>query len=383
MPVFIYIVGALHPCLAWFLLLLETVMKEWIKKAVESSMFNGDSSRDRTVGLVVFGTIDILFGIFCFTLAMGLLIVVSAVGLGGMKLSHFMMVLGFLLLLTGWFCVMGLGSIKARRWARALLLVGAWMAVFYGTLALALMLYILPEVNNLLADSGLLSPIAALRVLYCIIFVLVLLQLVFPVIGIAFYGCLGVQATCERLNPELSWTDCRPLPLLAMGFVSITGCLLIVTAATTNYIVFFFGHILSGVLGFVVTAVISLACGYVGWGAFTRRMHAWWGAYLLVVMVSSSMMLTFSEINITSVYVSMGYTETQIESLEHFYPFHAAMLTYMACAWGVMACIYLVWVRERFRADKDIVEVRSYQYRKDEEAAAQPKETPRIRMRLD
>ena len=358
-------------------------MREFLKRIVAAVTREPDTTKDRTVGLIVFGTVDILFGIFCFTLAMVLLVVVSSVGLGGMKPAHFRMAMGFLCFLTGWFCVMGMGSIRARRWARALLLVGAWMAVFFGTLALALALYVLPEMYNLMADSEFLTPGAALGVLYFAIFVLVLLQVVFPIIGIAFYGAGSVRATCERRNPAPDWTDRIPLPLLAMGFVSITGCLSIVTASTTNYIVFFFGHVISGAAGFAVVALVSLACGYVGWGAFTRRMHAWWGAYLLVLLVSSSMMLTFSEMDMATMYAHMGYSAEQIENLQQFYPFSSAMLIYMSCAWGIMACIYLLWTRDRFRPEKDEVEVKSHQQRKAEEQVPEPASKPPRRMRLD
>ncbi len=217
-------------------------MKKFLKSAVERVWLAGDPEKDCTVGLVVFGTMEILLGLFCFTLAMLLLIVVSANGLHGIKPTHFWMSMGSLFYLTGWFIVMGLGSIKARRWARALLLVGAWVAIFFGTLALALALYILPETYGLLADSGLVPPMAALGILYFTIAVLVILLVVLPLALVVYYELKGVKATCERRNPEPSWTDRCPLPLLAMGFISIMGSLSIVVGATTNYVVFLFGH---------------------------------------------------------------------------------------------------------------------------------------------
>lgn len=358
-------------------------MKEWLKKGGKADAATCDAARDRTVGLIVFGTLDILFGIFCFAMAMVLLISVSAMGLGGMKPVHFHLALLFLFFMTGWFVVVGLGSIKARRWARALLLVGAWVAVFFGTLVLAVILFVLPEMYNLVADSDLFPPSGALDFLYALISVLVLLQVAFPVIGIAFYGAPSVQATCARLNPAPSWTDRCPLPLLAMSFISITGSFSILFAGTTNYTVFVFGHVLSGVPGLVVVAFISAVCGYVGWGAYTRKMHAWWGAYALIVLISASMMLTFSGMDMAAVYDLMGYTEEQSLHLQQFYPLSPSTLTFMSCAWGVMACIYLVWVRDLFRPERDVVEVKSYQQRRTEEAAAKPEDAPRIRMRLD
>jgi hypothetical protein len=360
-------------------------MKTLIQKLEHLLEAQSDPSKDQSVGLVVFGTLDILMGIFCFALAMILLIVVSSAGLHGLKPVHFWMTMVLLFYLTGWFIVMGLGSIKGRRWARALLLVGAWVSVFFGTLGLALILYVLPEMVNLMIDSPMIPARAALGLLYFITFVLVLLQLIFPLVAIAFYGRKSVQLTCERRNPKPDWTDRCPLPLLAMSFISILGSLSIITASTTHYTVYLFGHIVSGAQGFGVVALISLGCGYVGWGAFSRKTHAWWGAYALVLITSASMMLTFSEMDMPVIYAHMGYTEAQIIQLQDAYLVSPTVLTFISCAWGIMACLYLVWVRDCFRPEKDEVVVKSYQQRLAEEEAAkdQSPKTPRIRMRLD
>ena len=359
-------------------------MKALIKKAAGALATETDPERDRSAGLVVFGTLDILLGIFCFSLAMLLLIVVSAAGLHGLRPIYYWLAMGFLLGSTGWYIVLGLGSIKARRWARALLIVGAWVAVFFGTLALALVLYILPEIYSILVDSGLIAPGLVLAILYFVVFILLFLQVVFPVIAVAFYGLASVRATCERRNPEPSWTDRIPLPLLAMGFISTLGCLSIVAGAATRYTVFLFGHVVSGLTGGLVIAGLSLACGYVGWGAFTRKMHAWWGAYVLVFITCSSLMLTFAELDLPVLYAHLGYSPERIEQQQKFLSFSPATLTFISCVWGIMASIYLVWVRDCFRPEKDVVEVKSHQQRMAEEEAAKPKPAPpRNRMRLD
>ncbi len=96
-------------------------MKAIIKKANEAIATEADPLKDRSVGLTVFGTLDILLGIFCFSLAMLLLVVVSSTGLQALRPIHYWMAMGFLFCSTGWYIVLGLGSIKAKRWARALL----------------------------------------------------------------------------------------------------------------------------------------------------------------------------------------------------------------------------------------------------------------------
>ena len=362
-------------------------MNDFLKKARERVWLEGDPERDRSIGLAVFGVLEIIMGILAFSFAMFLMVLVSATGIGGMKASHCWITMGFLFYMTGWFCVMGIGSIKALRWARALMLVGSWVTVFFGTLGLALVLHLLPWVYNLLADSGMLSPQMALVALYIGVPVLIVLQLAFPLAAIIFYSLKGVQATCERRNPEPCWSDRCPLPLMAMGFVSALGISSLLLGATTNYIVFVFGQVWTGLPGFIVAAIIASACGYVGWGAFTRKMPAWWAAYAIILLTSSSMMLTFAELDMDQLYERMGYSPDQMASLAQLQFFSPAVLTFVSCIWGIMACTYLVWVRHCFLPEKDEVEVKSYQQRKAEEMAARPPEDPpeltRPRMRLD
>jgi hypothetical protein len=362
---------------------MRVVMKRWLKSISERLGREENPGRDRRTGLVVFGTLDILMGILCFSLAMLLLIAVSSGGLHGMKTIHFFMTMGFLFFLTAWFCTMGLGSIRARRWARALLVVGAWVAVFLSTLMLALLLHILPELYELVANSGLLAADLALGILYGLVCLAMVLLVACPLVAIAFYSKDSVRLTCERINPQPAWTDRYPLPLLAMGCICLFGCFSVVGAATTNYTVFLFGHIVSGGAGFIIITFLSAACAYVGWGAFTRKMHAWWGAYALVLLSSSSMMLTFSEVDMENLYVLMGYSTDQIEQIRKIHPFNQTALTFASCAWGVMACIYLVWVRDSFRPEAVRKEVKSYEQRKAEEEPEQTEEPIGIRMRLD
>lgn len=358
-------------------------MRDWLKQARERVWLAGDPERDHSAGLIVFGTLEIIMGIMAFASAMLLLILVSSTGLGGMKAVHFWIVMGFLFYMTGWFCVMGLGSIKARRWVRTLMLAGSWMAVFFGTLALALELHLLPWVYTMVADSGILSPQSALVALYVGLFVLIALQLALPLSTILFYSLRGVQATCERRSPDPCWTDRCPLPLMAMGFVSGLGVSTVLLGATTNYVVFVFGRIWTGFPGFMVVAAIAASCGYVGWGAFTRRKQAWWAAYAIILLTSASMMLTFAELDMDLLFERMGYSLEQITRLQQFQVASPAVLTFATCIWGVMACTYLVWVRDCFQPEAVATEVKSYLQRRAEEMEALPQEAARPRMRLE
>jgi hypothetical protein len=75
-------------------------MKKLLQNVVGRAWLEGDPSKDRTVGLVVFGTLEILLGIFCFAVAMLLLVGVSVSGLHGIKPTHYWMAMSFLFYLT-------------------------------------------------------------------------------------------------------------------------------------------------------------------------------------------------------------------------------------------------------------------------------------------
>ncbi len=344
---------------------------------------DGDPDRDYSAGLAAFGAAEIVLGALCFMLAAMLFGSVSAAAPGSLLPKHGVPSGIALLLLSAWWSAMGFGSLRARRWARALVIVGAWVAVFYGTLAMALALVVLPEACNAIVDAGVVGPGDAVAVLYAAVGMLFLLHMVFPLAAIVFYGMKGVRNSCERRNPRPCWTDRLPLPLMAMGCISILGSLLVVAGGFENHVVFFFGRVLSGGWGACVLLAVSAGSAYVGWGAFTRRMHAWWGAYVLVLLVCSSMMLTFAEIDMETLYLRMGHGAGDVDRLERFIPFSPAALTFVSCIWGILACIFLVWVRDCFRPAVPAEAVKSYALRKAEEAAAEHQDRPKVRMRLD
>ena len=358
-------------------------MSDRIKRLFALSVAEGDPEKDHSKGLAVSGICTIFLGVLVFALAWMPLFLVKILDGSQLRPLHAWLATGLLLPLAAWLVMLGAGSIRAARWARALALVGAWITLFFGTLAMALILYILPELYDLLSDAGILAPSDSMGPLYLSVLGLVLLQLVLPMAAIFYYSLKGVQATCERRNPAPCWTDRCPLPLLAMGFISVLGCLAVVLGFSVNYVVFLFGRVLTGWQGFPFVLLISAVCGYVGWGAFTRRKHAWWLAYALIVVTSASMMLTFSELDLYTIYSAIGYGSSDITTSGRFELISPAVLTLITCIWGIMACIYLVWVRDCFLPKADSAVIKSYRQRKAEQLAARSPEPAHPRMRLE
>jgi len=117
--------------------------------------------KDRKTRLVVFGILQIIFGGLC-TLLVPLVIlgmIMSATvnkGNAAAGASLRMMIPGILiyLLLAVWFIWMGIGSIRTRRWARALILISSWLWLITGVLGGVFMLVLLPARYDQMGESG-------------------------------------------------------------------------------------------------------------------------------------------------------------------------------------------------------------------------------------
>ena len=176
--------------------------------------------QDRSTGLVVFGILTILVG--CMT---GLLVLLMLVGhLAAARNTNVpppplsailpaILIYGILAVSLVW---LGIGSIKARRWARALLLIFSWTWLLIGAIALVSMAFVMPKIlagasggpdaHHELPASAMAGVMAAMFLVLGVFFIIV------PVVWIFFYQSRHVKATCETRDPVTRWTDACPLP---------------------------------------------------------------------------------------------------------------------------------------------------------------------------
>jgi hypothetical protein len=120
--------------------------------------------KDRRTGLVLFGIAHIIIGALC---ALGMLftivgaIAVTALDRGAVSsMSIGQMALAALLyfLLALWFVWMGIGSMLARRWARALIVITSWLWLICGIGGFIVTLLFMPDVFGQMAMSGEIPP---------------------------------------------------------------------------------------------------------------------------------------------------------------------------------------------------------------------------------
>ncbi len=111
----------------------------------------GTGYKDRKTGLLVGGILLIVMGGFCILGVFGMLFTIIVASSGAFELppgqSPAAMAPGILVYVAGaaWFIVLGVGSVRARRWARALVVLSTSILLTSAVIAMPMMLRIMPQ----------------------------------------------------------------------------------------------------------------------------------------------------------------------------------------------------------------------------------------------
>lgn len=263
--------------------------------------------RDRRTALLIAGVLEILLGVGAW-LIVGLMIfaasMVTAQGAGSKgSIIPGIAVYGIAGLV---FVMLGVGSIRARRWARALWLVVSSFWLIGGVLAAAVVALLMASVAGV--ESILLIAILSFFAVFMI---------GLPASLLAFYRSPHVKATCEAAAPEPCWTDGCPLPVLgaALWFASMT-----LTLPWMGWLYGglypFFGHFVRGAAGHGLWMVSGLLSGIATYGIY-RRIHTLWLLGLVLVLGQGiSATVTYAVVDPKELFAAMGIEGAALEQIE-------------------------------------------------------------------
>jgi hypothetical protein len=314
-----------------------------------------DSSfRDRKTWLVVFGILEVILGALCALLVplmiFGMIASATLNKSSAAPMNANMILPGvlFYVLLAVWFIWMGIGSIKARRWARALLLVTSWIWLVCGINGFIIMLVLMPDMFDQIGHRGQMPREMAVIMKYVMLGFMSVVYLIIPGALILFYGRKNVKATCEFRDPKVRWTDKCPLPVLAVSLMFGWGAASILFMGFYGWAIPFFGYILSGIAGAGITLVGMLLLSYVAWGTYRLSIKAWWCAVLVTIGWAISAGITFSRVSLWDFFEKMNYPEQQLEIMKQVgLPQYSSMALY-AGIWVVGILGYLLYTRRYF-----------------------------------
>lgn len=294
------------------------------------------SFEDRSLGLVIFGVISVLIGVCCALLIPLNLVAVGLAGPAGAVVDTPSALSASALygVIAGAFVWLGIGSIRARRWACELMLSLSWIWLLTGVCSLALGIVVVPKlVREIAISSGLPADVATLLIL--VIFgVIAFIYVVLPGAFVLFYRSPQVAATCRARDPRPQWIDRCPRRLLTLTVVWALAAASVLLAPAYGFFFPFFGVVVTGAAGAALWAVVLASCIALAVGTSRKAQWAWRFGMALTVAASLSSVLTVIRYDLTELIALMALPEEQ-----------GAMLAALAIGgrWPVVVATALVW----------------------------------------
>jgi hypothetical protein len=281
--------------------------------------------KDRSTGLVVFGIMTLLLGclagLFVPLTLFGLLMAAKAPNAPPQNHAAIMPVIviyGGLAMMLIW---LGIGSIKSRRWARALLLIFSWSWLIMGIFMTVVTPFFMSKVfANLPPDAKMGQPamppaaitgmIVGMTIFFGIFFVLM------PALWTFFYGSRHVKATCEARDPVTRWTDACPLPVLVFCLWTwLAVPMMLVWPLTGQAVMPCFGIFVSGLPGALFCVVVAVIWGMAGWWLYRLEARGWWLIFTATVLFIVSALLTYAHHDVIELYQLQGLPQAQIDQI--------------------------------------------------------------------
>lgn len=316
--------------------------------------------KDRKTGLIVFGILTAAMGAVCALMVpmmfLGHAMSARATGVSQdfQTLIPGLVMFTFLAITFIW---LGIGSMKARRWARALLLVLSWSWLIVGIISIAVLAAMFPQISSAIESARPpgqpeMPPLARALILAIPAVFMVVNYIVIPAALVMFYGSRHVKATCEARDPVARWTDRCPLPILACILWLVFGAVMMLIAPLAYRGVFpFFGTFVSGPVGSAIYLVLAGAWAYAAWALYHLDRRGWWIIVVALLFFGVSAFLTYSRHDLSELYRLMGTPEKQIAEIQKF-----NFLKGKGMAWMTLVCTlpflgYLLYVRKFLRKD--------------------------------
>jgi hypothetical protein len=249
-----------------------------------------------SLGLVVFGLIEILIGVFLALLVP--LMVVAALAAQKLDIEEAGLDLGTTVvsgLTYGAIAVLmiwiGIGSIRARKWARAVMLSVSWLWLITGAVSMVIFWIAMPRFWAVAGVSDLVGDAQWMVTLTTTLFV-GLIYVVLPLAFVVFYRLESVAATCRARDTGSSWVDGRPQGVINLVVVC---WLIVVSFLIVPLYGFLFplcGLLLAGWAGAVGWAAVLGATLSLLHSAMTGDRRGWTVAMVVSVLVAASFTIT-------------------------------------------------------------------------------------------
>jgi hypothetical protein len=316
---------------------------------------------DRKTSLVVFGVLTLIIGLIC-GLFVPLMIVGQSMAPQGSAGSTSHTILPATMLYLGLavvFIWLGIGSMMARRWARALLLVlsASWLAI--GVFSMGFMIFLLPKIMASInaaqhpAGQPAMPPEMTSVFMVMMLLFMAVIYVVIPGAWVLFYRSRHVKATCEALDPVVRWTDRAPLPVIAMClWLAVTSASMVLMVVAYKGVIPFFGLFVAGLPGAVLYILAAVIFAYSARQIYMLRWSGWWLVLTCVSLFAVSAFMTYSHHTIDELYELMGYSDQELAQIRQFNFLKGDTLRWASLCGMIPFVGYLLYLRRYFPGGK-------------------------------
>ena len=251
---------------------------------------------------------------------------------------------------------LGIGSIQARRWARALNLITAVVGLILGSIMTVFLAIVLPSgfmagmhqaaVNT--PNAPPLSTAAAAIILTLIILFFSFFFVAVPLAFLFFFSRKTVEETCKRRDPVERWTDRCPLPVLAVSLLLGFGAVYCLLTAVTTPIATLFGKYLTGWPAAVLLVVVAVLQGFLAFALYRLSLAGWWTTLITMSLRLISETITYGHADLLKAYSRMGWSQTRLDYMNANPTFHRGGFLWFGVAISVIFVGYFLWTKRYF-----------------------------------
>jgi hypothetical protein len=262
------------------------------------------SHRDRSGALVLFGVLEIVLGVIT---AMVMPLAMAAMKALGMPLDlrSVVPVTVFYEIVAVAFIVLGIGSIRARRWAREIWISLSAIWLLTGVCSLAVSSMLLPTLLGGIGGTANLPAAGTAVVTAVTLVALTTIYVILPGALLLFYRSPQVAATCLANDPGPQWTDRLPQRLVTLVLLWILLAVSVVVMPAYSWVFPFFGFIWTGGVGaaaWMFSAVIFLALAL---ATAKQEIRALWAAMTVTAAAAISTITTFALVDLQDIVAAM------------------------------------------------------------------------------
>jgi hypothetical protein len=242
----------------------------------------------------------------------------------------------------------GIGSIRCRRWVPAVMKMLGWIWLVGGVLGFAIVAAMIDDLLVLASPPGSgLPPEAALIVKVFLFAGMILGGVVLPGVILLGYRGRAVRRTCEAHDPGPGWADACPGPVLGLGLgLGLAAAMLLPMAARP--VVPWFGILLDGWPGSVLTVLLAVLCGALAFAVYRRVPGAWTLTTGTMVLAGISCAVTFGSVEPAELYRLLGYPEPGLEDVGRGGLLWEAALVWGSLALTLLSVAYMLAIRRQF-----------------------------------